>query len=118
MFYLGEYASTPALVSENLRQKVAVTRALAGSNFDVHVSVDPTQIGFSIDRQQARENLFTIAEEIKIAAGSRPGVHCLMVDMEDSTVTEPTLKLSMNFSPLDYQLLKHCKLISDELRAI
>lgn len=93
MFYLGEYVNTADLVKENVDNKVAVTRALQHSNLDVHVSVDPTQVGFSIDRMLAHENLVRIAEEVKIAAGERQGVHCLMLDMEDASVTEATLDL-------------------------
>jgi len=93
MFYLGEYVNTPELVDDNVRNKIEVTRALRNTTLDVHVSVDPTQVGFSIDRTLARENIFRIADEIKIAAGGRPGIHCLMLDMEDAGVTSPTIKL-------------------------
>jgi proline dehydrogenase len=92
-FYLGEYVDTLELVDENVNNKIAVTRALKGTDFDVHVSVDPTQVGFSIDRSMARKNMFQIAEEIKVAAGNRQGVHCLMLDMEDSSVTTPTIEM-------------------------
>lgn len=93
MFYLGEYVDTRELADENVENKIAVTRALRYSDLDVHVSVDPTQVGFSIDRKLARENLFRVAEEVKIAAGDRPGIHCRMLDMEDAALTSATIEL-------------------------
>ena len=93
LFYLGEYVDTPALVEENVEAKIAVARRLAEAGLDVHVSVDPTQIGCTIDWVQGCENAARIAEAARSAAGNRPGVHCVMLDMEDFSVNEATLEL-------------------------
>lgn len=93
MFYLGEYVDHLDLVSENVANKLAVTRALQATGFDVHVSIDPTQIGYAIEPALASENALRIAEEIKVASGSKPGIHCLMFDMEDASVIEHTISL-------------------------
>jgi proline dehydrogenase len=49
LFYLGEYVNSLDLVAENVANILAVAQALGQTDFDVHVSVDPTQIGQSLD---------------------------------------------------------------------
>jgi proline dehydrogenase len=95
LFYLGEYVDQPALVDENVAAKLAVTRALAGTGLDIHVSVDMTQVGHLLDPALTRRNLDTIAEAIRDAAASAPGpgLHCLMLDMEDPSVVDATIAL-------------------------
>jgi proline dehydrogenase len=93
LFYLGEYVSRVDLVAENVANKLAVARALGERGLDVHVSVDPTQIGQSVDRGLAHGNALRIAEEIRTAAGNRSGMHCLMFDMEDASVVDTTIAL-------------------------
>lgn len=93
LFYLGEYVNHLDLVAENVANKLAIVCALEDTNLDVHVSVDPTQIGQSLDSALARDNALRIAEEIRRAAGNRTGVHCLMLDMEDASVIDATIAL-------------------------
>jgi proline dehydrogenase len=93
LFYLGEYVTRPELVAENVASKLNVARLLGDAQLDVHVSVDPTQIGQSIDPELARGNALRIADEIRRAAAGRPGVHCLMLDMEDARVVDATIAL-------------------------
>lgn len=93
LFYLGEYVDTPELVAENVAAKIAVAKALGEAGLDVHVSVDPTQIGHQIDPAMARKNAFRIAEAIASASQGRQGNHMLMLDMEDQGVTDATLAL-------------------------
>jgi proline dehydrogenase len=93
LFYLGEYVDTPGLVEQNLAAKIEVTGLLARAGLDVHVSVDPTQIGFLLDQGWARRNAFAIAEAIAAATAGRAGVHALMLDMEDSSVVDATIGL-------------------------
>lgn len=52
--YLGEYVDTPELVAENVASKIAVARALRAAALDVHISVDPTQIGYHMIRRRWR----------------------------------------------------------------
>ena len=93
LFYLGEYVHTPQLVTENVDSKLAAIEALRTAELDIHISVDPTQIGFSIDRTMARQNARLIADHVRKAAGSGPGLHCLMLDMEDTAVTTATIEM-------------------------
>jgi proline dehydrogenase len=93
LFYLGEYVDTLELVAENVAAKLAVAKVLAQAELDVHVSVDPTQIGHQIDPMTARGHAFEIAQTIARVSHGQPGVHLLMLDMEDQSVTDATLAL-------------------------
>jgi len=93
LFYLGEYVDTPELVAQNVAAKIAVATALGDAGLDVHVSVDPTQIGHQLNPAIARQNAFRIAEAIALASRSHAGSHMLMLDMEDQGVTDATLTL-------------------------
>jgi proline dehydrogenase len=93
LFYLGEYVDTPELVAQNVAAKIAVASALGDAGLDVHVSVDPTQIGHQLNPTIARQNAFRIAEAIASASRGHEGNHMLMLDMEDQGVTDATLAL-------------------------
>jgi proline dehydrogenase len=93
LFYLGEYVETPQLVEENVAAKLKVAGLLGQAGLDVHVSVDPTQIGLSLDADAARRNAFLIAENVARHSSGRPGVHTLMFDMEDHSVVDTTIAL-------------------------
>ena len=93
LFYLGEYVETPSLVAENVANKLAVVEALGAAGLDVHVSIDPTQVGHGLDPALARRHILTIAEAVARASNNRPGVHCAMLDMEDQSVIDPTIAL-------------------------
>lgn len=91
LFYLGEYVDTRELVAENVAHKLAVAELLGETELDVHISGDPTQLGLGIDDALITSNVLRIGEAIKAAAGVRPGIHCLMLDMEDASVTDRTI---------------------------
>lgn len=93
LFYLGEYVNAPALVAENVAAKLEIAGLLGSAGLDVHVSVDPTQVGHGFDPAAARRHVLRIGEAIAAAAAGRPGVHCLMLDMEDASVTDATIAL-------------------------
>lgn len=91
LFYLGEYVDDPAEVRATLDALYAVIDGLGESGLDTHVSVDPTQVGAMISWDACRENVFVLARAV--AEGSGSGRDALMLDMEDSSVTQPTLDL-------------------------
>lgn len=95
LFYLGEYVEDLALIQQTVLALKAVIKHLAAANLEVHISVDPTQIGYLINEATCRQNAFELAGEIKKAAQEMPAgsKNLLMLDMEDSSVTEATLKL-------------------------
>ena len=93
LFFMGEYVDTPELVEENVAQKLAVAEALGATGLDLHVSVDPTQIGHHIDPGSVRARAEAIAAAIAEQSGGRQGITCMMIDMEDESVTGPTIAL-------------------------
>ena len=95
VFYLGEYVEDLSIINQTVSALKASIRNLADSNLDVHISVDPTQIGYQIDEQTCRHNAFEIAQEIKQVTKDLNGAsrNFLMLDMEDSSVTEATIRL-------------------------
>ena len=95
-FYLGEYVDDEATVAQGVTQLMQVMQELAKDNLQLHVSVDPTQIG----SVQSLELLHTNAQELATAlqrssSGQRK---VLMIDMEDSGVTQLTLDLYHSLS--------------------
>ena len=93
LYYLGEYVGDRRVIEENVVNKIAAARLLGKSELDVHVSVDPTQIGYSIDRELCRRNAFRIAAAIGAVDQRAAGVHCMMLDMEDDALVEDTIAL-------------------------
>lgn len=92
-FYLGEYVDRLELVQENVEQKLAIAGQLADETLDVHISVDPTQIGLQTDPEQVGPRALAIGRAITAASAGKPGLHCLMLDMEDAGVVDFTLAL-------------------------
>jgi proline dehydrogenase len=92
-FYLGEYVDRPELVRENVEQKLHIARLLETQEMDVHISVDPTQIGLQTDRSEVAARALAIGRAIMTASAGKPGLHCLMLDMEDASVVDFTLAL-------------------------
>jgi proline dehydrogenase len=94
LYYLGEYLDSSARIEENVAQiidligRVALRVALA--DLDVLISVDPTQIGYSLSDELGQENALRIAQvtQGRVGSGRR-----LMLDMEDFSLVQPTLVL-------------------------
>ncbi|WP_419785716.1 proline dehydrogenase family protein [Pseudodesulfovibrio sp.] len=95
LFYLGEYVEDPAEIRVTLDALRETAAKLAPAGLDVHISVDPTQIGAMRSWDDCLENARTLAQALaeQAAAKPEPGRDALMIDMEDSSVTGPTLKL-------------------------
>lgn len=122
LFYLGEYVDTSELVAENVAAKIAISKALGEAGLDVHVSVDPTQIGHQIDPAMARQNAFRIAKAIASASQGHEGSHMLMLDMEDQGVTDATLALHNDIRaaglPVAVTLQAYLKRTSNDMKAL
>ena len=93
LFYMGEYVNDLDLVEENVQQILGIVSELSSYELDIHVSVDPTQIGHQIDPAMVPHLARQIAETIQAAIRNKSGVNCLMFDMEDSTLNDPTIEL-------------------------
>ena len=91
LFYLGEYVDSEELVRANVENLEQVIPLLAQCGLDVHVSVDPTQIGSVLSWDLCQENAERLARAVDKAKNS--GRDLLMLDMEDSGVTENTLSI-------------------------
>jgi proline dehydrogenase len=90
LFYLGEYIDDPARAEETVRESCRAAVLLGQEALDVHVSVDPTAIGYLTSEQLCRENAKRVAQAVASNAG---GHSWLMLDMEDLSMLEPTLAL-------------------------
>jgi len=93
LFTLGEYVSDLATIETTVLEQLSIVAQLAASPLDLHVSVDPTQIGHMLDPALARRNAFAVAEAIAAAPNEPPRVRAMMIDMEDQSFTEATIAL-------------------------
>jgi proline dehydrogenase len=91
LFYLGEYVEDPELIERNVMEAISAVEFLGAEGLDVHVSVDPTAIGFLSSAELARHNAGRIARAV--AAAATGGRTAVMLDMEDFSLVEPTLAL-------------------------
>jgi proline dehydrogenase len=91
LFVLGEYESDAEQVEARAEELVFVLPLLAERDLDLHVSVDPTQIGSLVSWDLCRKNAARLGRAV---AGTGSGKRkVLMLDMEDSSVTQSTLDL-------------------------
>lgn len=90
-FFLGEYVADSQKVAANIEGIRAAIAAIDGGDVDLHVSVDPSQIGYALDDALGEANALSIAE----ALAGRPaaGRKTLMLDMEDESYVPRTLAL-------------------------
>lgn len=93
LYYLGEYVEDPALAAETGRQKIAAAEGLAAAGLQVHISIDPSQIGFAFDDAQGAALAERIGSRIRDLAvgGNRPPV--LMLNMDDADYVTRMLAL-------------------------
>lgn len=91
LFYLGEYVADAGAIEHNTRQAMQACAALGQAGLDVHVSIDPTAIGYMRGDELGRGNARRIAVAAReAAAGGRDWV---VLDMEDSGLHERTCAL-------------------------
>ncbi|MDH0735581.1 proline dehydrogenase family protein [Achromobacter spanius] len=103
LFYLGEYVADPAAIEHNVSQAINACGALGAAGLDVHVSVDPTAIGYMASDALGEANARRIGEALRQAAGqntgqaagqaARAGQHWMVLDMEDAGIRERTCVL-------------------------
>lgn len=99
LFYLGEYVADPAAIEHNVSQAISACGALGAAGLDVHVSVDPTAIGYMASDALGEANARRIGQALRQAAGqdtgqaARAGQHWMVLDMEDAGIRERTCAL-------------------------
>lgn len=94
-FYLGEYVEDIGQVRETVDQLTHVMPGLHQAGLDVHVSIDPSQLGYMQDPEILDENVDLIAAQIKEIAAQADSAQTirLMIDMEDFDMVDDTLAL-------------------------
>ncbi|WP_232308337.1 MULTISPECIES: proline dehydrogenase family protein [unclassified Thalassospira] len=94
-FYLGEYVTDIAQVRETVDQVCAVMPNLHQVGLDVHVSIDPSQLGYMQGAAVLAKHVDEIADQIRdISAKAAPSQTVrLMIDMEDFDMVDDTLAL-------------------------
>jgi proline dehydrogenase len=122
LFYLGEYVAERAAVEFNVGQALAAAEALGRHGLDVHVSVDPTAIGFMESDAYGGANALRIAEAVA-RQPPRPGRgNTVMLDMEDLSVRDLTCRLHTSLSerglPAALTLQGRRRRTLDDLRAL
>jgi len=98
LFFLGEYVESEELVDEAMCTLEAAVQALGRAGLPLHVSVDPTQVGAMLSWELCRKNIVHLAEAMASAQPAEQALQgcdrpVLMLDMEDSGVTQQTLEL-------------------------
>jgi proline dehydrogenase len=101
LYYLGEYVESPAAIEENVAQLITAIEQLGQSNLDVHISIDPTQIGYAHSDALGEANALRLGKLIAAqpAAGRR---RLAMLDMEDFSVVQKTLDLRARMAEAGY----------------
>lgn len=97
-FYLGEYVTDIAQVRETAAQLDALVPALDSAGGDIHISIDPSQLGYMQGKDILDQNVDMLADLIRTAAhasgemGPTRTIR-LMIDMEDFDMIDDTLAL-------------------------
>jgi proline dehydrogenase len=91
-FFLGEYLTDLSRVGGTVDELGRVISLAGQAGLDLHTSIDPTQAGLMQSRELCRQNLETLARQIRDQGRGRTA-DVLMVDMEDSGVTQDTLEI-------------------------
>lgn len=91
LYYLGEYVNSPELIAENIKQIIAAARILGQASLEVHISVDPTQVGYSTNDKVGQQNILRIGHVITEQPVQEKKL--LMLDMEDFSFVQKTLDM-------------------------
>ncbi|QVQ29023.1 proline dehydrogenase family protein [Achromobacter deleyi] len=94
LFYLGEYVADRGAIEHNVNQAIGACGALAAAGLDVHVSVDPTAIGYMHSDALGEDNARRIGMAARGSAGK--GGDWMVLDMEDSGIRDRTCALHRN----------------------
>ncbi|WP_342066495.1 proline dehydrogenase family protein [Achromobacter kerstersii] len=102
LFYLGEYVAEPVAIEHNVSQAIEACHALGAAGLDVHVSIDPTAIGFMASDALGTENARRIGAASAAAGAAADSAapriggaarNWVVLDMEDSGIRDRTCAL-------------------------
>lgn len=94
IYYLGEYVNSAGLVEENVTGILTAIETFGQTDLEWFISVDPTQIGYSISAELGWTNAQRISETLKTIRDAQK--HYMMVDMEDASMVPQTIDLYKN----------------------
>lgn len=119
LYHLGEYVADPERIAETVRQKKLAVMLMKDAPLQVHLSVDPTQIGYGYNDALGERNALEIGRSVQQASGERP---VLMLDMEDADYVTRTLALHHRLAaegiPVAQTLQASLKRTAEDLAAI
>lgn len=91
LFYLGEYVHDASEIRKTVNELEGIIKQLGTKNLDIHISVDPTQIGLMNTEADFEKNAVRLSQLIKEHSSADALCDFLMIDMEDASVTQCTL---------------------------
>jgi proline dehydrogenase len=91
LFLLQEYVSDPQLVERTVATTIEACRLMGSAGLATHLSIDPTALGLLADVDACRRNAERVARSVAEQPLGR--LNLMMLDMEDLTLVEPTLRL-------------------------
>ncbi|RCK29451.1 proline dehydrogenase family protein [Thalassospira lucentensis] len=104
-FYLGEYVTDLSQVRETAGQLEALMPALDHAGLDVHISIDPSQLGYMQDQAILDRNVDHLAAKLSEIGGEKGHRTLrLMIDMEDIDMVDDTLRLHHRLADGGYQV--------------
>ncbi len=122
LFYLGEYVHEPEEIKKTVSELEGIIQELGSKQLDIHISVDPTQIGLMNTEAEFEENALRLSKLIKEHSSSADSCDFLMIDMEDSSVTQTTLdvyhRLHSQGLPCGITLQAYLRRTKDDLAEI
>ena len=122
LFYLGEYVVERGAIEFNVSQALAAAEALGRNGLDVHVSIDPTAIGFMESEAYGAANALRIAEAVARQPPQPGRGNMAMLDMEDLSIRDRTCRLHASLSgrglPAGLTLQGRRRRTPDDLRAL
>ncbi|MFH0990974.1 MAG: proline dehydrogenase family protein [bacterium] len=96
MDLLGEFVKDASEAKDVLANILPILKAIDEHKLDSNMSIKPTQLGLTIDRELAYNNIKTILDE------ARKLNNFVRIDMEDATTTDQTLNLWRRFHKEGY----------------
>ncbi|MBT3360448.1 MAG: proline dehydrogenase [Rhodospirillales bacterium] len=99
-FFLGEYVTDREKVEANVAGILGAVAAIDGAKVDLHISVDPSQVGYAINDELGATNAMRIAEAM--GEKSVSGRKTLMLDMEDENYVQRTIALHNTLADAGY----------------
>lgn len=120
IFFLGEYVTDTARVETNVSGILAAISRIDGVDVDLHLSVDPSQVGYAVNGDLGEANLRRIGDAM--LARNIPGTRTLMLDMEDESYVDTTLDLYWRLKeegyPVAVTVQAYLRRSKDDIRAL